>query len=85
MAFICLASSDAGVPIEDVSRLVGHGSTSVTELATGISVPSSRVARRSWIGYSVRRATVTLPRLSPAPMGSRAKKAQVSAIAPWQR
>jgi hypothetical protein len=56
VAFICLAASDAGVPIEDVSRLVGHGSTSVTELATGIrSFPSSRVARRSWMGYSVRR------------------------------
>ena len=51
-SFVSLLS-DAGVPLEDIAQLVGHSGTTVTELVTGTrSGPSSKPARRSWIGCS---------------------------------
>ena len=79
--------SDAGVPIEDVSRLVGHSSTSVTELVCRHHIWSViQSVRRSWIGSSIRRATVELPQGCRRPQwGRESSKAQVSAIASRKR
>ena len=84
-SFVSLLS-DAGVPIEDVSRLVGHSSTSVTELVYRHQIrPSSRVARRSWIGSSVRRPTVALLKLLPLTRGKEPRDAPVASRAPTSR
>ena len=46
--------SDAGVPVEQISQLVGHSGTTVTELVYGISCDlSSRRVRPSWIACSL--------------------------------
>jgi integrase len=48
--------SDAGVPVEQISQLVGHSDTTVTELVYRHQLrPVLQTgARRSWIGCSVR-------------------------------
>jgi integrase len=49
-SFVSLLS-DAGVPPEEISRLVGHSGTTVTELCTGTS--SSPCSRRDRDGLAV--------------------------------
>jgi hypothetical protein len=81
-SFVSLLS-DAGVPIEDVSRLVVTAAPASRNSSTGIrSVRSSRAARRSWIGSSVRQPAVALPRLSPPTIGSspRAKPHELDSV-----
>ena len=51
-SFVSLLS-DAGVPLEQISQLVGHSGTTVTELVYGTSCGRSfRPARSSWTSCS---------------------------------
>ncbi len=73
-SFVSLLS-DAGLPIEDVSRLVGHSSTSVTELVYRHQirpvVQSGATIMDRLFGSPGDRP---LSRLSPSTMGSRAER-----------
>jgi integrase len=58
-SFVSLLS-DSGVPLEEISRLVGHSSTVVTELVYRKQLrPWSRAGPSRWTGCSERRAVVT--------------------------
>ncbi|MEV1166961.1 tyrosine-type recombinase/integrase [Nonomuraea sp. NPDC049784] len=49
-SFVSLLS-DQGIPLEEISRLVGHSSTAVTELVYRKQIrPYFRKARWLWIG-----------------------------------
>ena len=63
-SFVSLLS-DAGVPIEDVSRIVGHSSTSVTEL----------VFYRHQIRPAIQSGATTMDRLFGSPADRRAAMA----------
>jgi integrase len=86
-SFVSLLS-DAGVPIEDVSRLVGHSSTSVTELVYRHQIrPVIQSGATIMDRLSVPRSTVALRRLSTRDKGSRTKRGpgepNSDAIATW--